>query len=275
MTLRRSLMLAFGLSCLATLWAFQRPFREYPGRENPGLPLPPDWQEKTEWVFARLMYPPASFGFGRRGAFGSYWTQGYSSWTTDYPRCERHFAQALRRLTRIHTRSVEQPVNIDEGDHYDWPFLYAVEVGRWDLTDAQAKGLREYLLRGGFFFVDDFHGSYEWEVFMATMRRVFPDRPVVDLPDKDAIFHLIYDLDDKYQVPGAQFLYSGQTWERDGFKAQWRGIYDDHGRLMVVICANMDLGDAWEHADNPNYPQPYSALAIRIGVNYIVYGMTH
>jgi len=269
------LILASGLLA-ATLFAFQRPFREYPGRENPGLPLPPDWQEQTEWVFARLMYPPASFGFGRRG-FGGYgnWTQGYSSWTTDYPRCERHFSQALRRLTRVHTRSVEQPVNLDEGDQYDWPFLYAVEVGQWGLTDAQAKGLREYLLRGGFFFVDDFHGTFEWEVFMASMRRVFPDRPVVDLPETDPIFHLIYDLDDKYQVPGAQFLRSGRTYEADGYRAQWRGIYDDHGRVMVAICANMDLGDAWEHADNPRYPQPYSALAIRIGVNYIIYGMTH
>jgi hypothetical protein len=276
MTRRKWLLLAGGLGLAATLCAFQRPFREYPGRENPGLPLPPDWQEKTEWAFARLMYPPASFGgFGRRfGGFGN-WTQGYSSWTTDYPRCERHFAQALRRLTRIHTRSVEQPVNLDEGDQYDWPFLYAVEVGRWDLSDAQAKGLREYLLRGGFFFVDDFHGTYEWEVFMASMRRVFPDRPVVDLPPADPIFHLIYDLDDKYQVPGAQFVYSHRTYERDGFSAQWRGIYDDHGRVMVAICSNMDLGDSWEHADDPDYPQKFSALGIRIAVNYVTYAMTH
>ena len=214
-------------------------------------------------------------GFGRGRFGGGSWTQGYSSWTTDYPRSDRHFVEAMRRLTRVHARSVEQPVNLDEGDAYDWPFLYAVEVGHWQLTDAQAKGLREFLLRGGFFMCDDFHGTMEWEIFEESMRRVFPDRPIVDLENKDAIFHAIYDLDDRYQVPGAQYLRSGQTWEQDGYEAKWRGIYDDHGRLMVAICHNMDLGDSWEHADNPRYLEKFSALGIRIGINYVVYSMTH
>src|SRR6185436_6675523 len=127
-------------------------------------------------VFARLMYPPAYYGRGfGYGRSSGYWQQGSSSWTTDYQRSDRHFVAAMRRLTRVHSRSVEQPVNLDEGDQYDWPFLYAVEVGHWQLTDAQAKGLREYLLRGGFFMCDDFHGSFEWEAFMQSMRRVFPD----------------------------------------------------------------------------------------------------
>ena len=181
----------------------------------------------------------------------------------------------MRRLTRVHSRSVEQPVNLDEGDAYDWPFLYAVEVGHWQLTDAQAKALREFLLRGGFFMCDDFHGTQEWEIFVDSMRRVFPDRPIVDLENKDAIFHTIYDLDDRYQVPGAQYLRSGRTYEYDGYDAKWRGIYDDKGRLMVAICHNMDLGDSWEHADNPQYSEKFSALGIRIGINYVVYSMTH
>ncbi len=274
---RRALWTAAGsLVLLATALA-QRPFREYPGNEYENFPLPPDWQQKTEWAFARLMYPPA---YGRRGGFGRFgrfgdWTQGSSSWTTDYPRSDRHFAQALRRLTRVNTRSVEQPVNLDEGDQYDWPWLYAVEVGHWNLTDDQAKSLREFLLRGGFFMCDDFHGTREWEVFLASMRRVFPDRPIVDLPNGEAIFHSIYDLDDRFQVPGAQFLRSGQTWEFDGYHDAWRGIYDDKGRVMVAICHNMDLGDSWEWADEPRYPEKYSGMGIRIGVNYVVYAMTH
>src|SRR6185369_6509093 len=105
--------------------------------------------------------------------------------------------------------------------------------------------------------------------------RVFPDRAVVDIEDKDAIFHTIYDLDDRYQVPGAQFLYTGSTSEHGGIKDVWRGIYDDKGRLMVAIVHNSDLGDSWEHADNPRYPQEYSALGIRIGINYVIYSMTH
>jgi hypothetical protein len=150
-----------------------------------------------------------------------------------------------------------------------------VEVGHWDLTDAQAQKLREYLLRGGFFMCDDFHGSREWQVFVASMSRVFPDRPIVDIPDGDPIFHTVFDLAEKYQVPGAQFLESGRTYEWDGVAPEWRGIYDDKGRLMVAICHNMDLGDSWEHADNPEYPEKYSSLGLRIGVNYIVYSMTH
>jgi hypothetical protein len=265
------------LLVLTSLAAFQRPFREFPGREYNDFPLPRDFQEPAEWVFARLMYPPSMYGgrFGRGRFGGGSWAQGYSSWTTDYPRSDRHFVEAMRRLTRVNARSVEQPVNLDEGDAYDWPFLYAVEVGHWQLTDEQAKGLREFLLRGGFFMCDDFHGTMEWEIFAESMRRVFPDRPIVDLENKDAIFHAIYDLDDRYQVPGAQYLWSGQTWERDGYDAKWRGIYDDHGRLMVAICHNMDLGDSWEHADNPRYLEKFSALGIRIGINYVVYSMTH
>ena len=269
---------AAALLVMTSLAAFQRPFREFPGREYSDFPLPRDFQEPAEWVFARLMYPPAMYGgrgFGRGRFGGGDWSQGYSSWTTDYPRSDRHFAEAMRRLTRVHTRSVEQPVNLDEGDAYDWPFLYAVEVGHWQLTDAQAKGLREFLLRGGFFMCDDFHGTQEWEIFVDSMRRVFPDRPIVDLENKDAIFHTIYDLDDRYQVPGAQYLWSGRTYEYDGYDAKWRGIYDEHGRLMVAICHNMDLGDSWEHADNPRYQEKFSALGIRIGINYVVYSMTH
>jgi hypothetical protein len=261
----------------SVLYAWQRPFRQYPGREYEDFPLPPDWQEKTEWAFARLMYPPSTRigrGFYRGGGRAN-WTQGYSSWTTDYPRSDRHFSEALRRLSRIHARSVEQPVNLDDGDQYDWPWLYAVEVGHWELTDAQAKALREYLLRGGFFMCDDFHGTVEWSVFEYSMRKVFPDRDIVDLPNGDPIFHTIYDLDGRYQVPGAQYLRSHRTFEQDGYRDTWRGIYDDKGRLMVAICHNMDLGDSWEWADDPRYDEKFSALGIRIGVNYVAYAMTH
>ncbi|MCU1294425.1 MAG: hypothetical protein JWP08_3275, partial [Bryobacterales bacterium] len=173
-------------------------------------------------------------------------------------------------------RSVEEPVAAEDGDDiYNWPWLYAVEVGHWDLTDLQAAKLRDYLSRGGFFMCDDFHGTWEWETFVASMNRVLPGRPIVDIPNTDPIFHTVYDLDDRYQVPGEQFVYTRRVYERDGFEARWRGIYDDKGRLMVAICHNMDLGDSWEHADNPLYPEQYSALGFRIGVNYLVYAMTH
>jgi hypothetical protein len=266
-----------GLAVLGTLCAFQLPFREYPGIEYDNFPLPPDYQEKTEWVFARLMYPQARGGFRGYGRWGNGdWRRGFSMWTQDYPRADRHFSQAIRRLTRINARSVEQPVNLDDGDDvYNWPWLYAVQVGHWDLSDGQAKKLRDYLLRGGFFMCDDFWGDTDWEIFEASMKRVFPDRPIVDLDDGATIFHTVFDLNDRYQVPGARYLSTGVTWKCENCPARWRGIYDDQGRLMVAMTVNSDIGDSWEWADDPRYLEKFSALGIRIGVNYIVYAMTH
>ena len=111
---------------------------------------------------------------------------------------------------------------------FDYPFLYAVEVGRWDL-DEEAARLREYLLRGGFLMVDDFHGSVQWESFMESMRRVFPDREVVEIPDDHEVFHVVCDLDHKVQIPGIYALMSGRTYEQDGVEPHWRGVFDDDG----------------------------------------------
>jgi Domain of unknown function (DUF4159) len=135
--------------------------------------------------------------------------------------------------------------------------------------------MRDYLLRGGFLMVDDFHGTYEWDIFLEGMRKILPDRAIVDLENSEAIFHTLYDLDDRFQVPGIQILRSGVPYEKGGIEAKWRGIYDEKGRVVVAICHNMDLGDAWEWADEPRYPERYASLAYRIGLNYIIYAMTH
>jgi hypothetical protein len=265
--------LAGGFAFLGALYAFQRPFRQYRGVEYWDFELPPDYQEKTEWAFARLMYPPGP-NDGYRGRFSGDWREGLSLWTQDYPRADRHFSLAVRRLTRIHVRSAEQPVNLEDGDDvYNWPWLYAVQVGEWGLTDGEAKVLRDYLLRGGFFMADDFHGSLEWEVFNGAMKKVFPERQIVEIPDSDAIFHTVYDLDNRYQIPGAEHLRLG--YKNDGKGAHWKGIYDDKGRIMVAASFNSDVGDSWEWADSPEYPERFSDLGIRIGVNYVVYAMTH
>ena len=241
-------------------------FREYPAWEYNNFPIPADSDVPGEWVFARFMYRAVPAWSGYR----------LINWTIDYPRSDRHLSAAVRRLTRIQTRSVEEPVAAEDGDDiYNWPWLYAVEVGHWDLTDLQAAKLRDFLERGGFFMCDDFHGTIEWQTFESSMKKVFPDRPIVDLPNSEAIFHTVYDLDDRYQVPGEQFVRSHLTYEKDGYQPRWRGIYDDKGRVMVAICHNMDLGDSWEHADNPEYPEQYSALGFRIGIDYLIYAMTH
>jgi hypothetical protein len=256
----------------------QRPFKEYEAQEYNDFPLPPDYQKKTEWTRARLKYPSvyANSGYRRRGDL---------NWTIDFPRSDRHLLEGVRRLTRIDSRSVEQVVELDgEDDIYNWPMLYAVEVGHWDLPDNQAGQLRDFLLRGGFLMVDDFHGDEpyhnvysEWQVFLASMNKVFPDRPIQDLEDSNPLFHTIYDLDQRFQVAGWQWYRSGRTYEagETGKDPHWRAIFDDKGRVMVAICHNMDLGDAWEWSDDPRYPEKWASLAYRIAMNYFIYDLTH
>jgi hypothetical protein len=274
--------LSLGLVLIGGVFAFQRPFRVYRSLEAyDDIPLPPDWKEQTEWVQARLMYPQhpeARFArFARRFGGMLDWRQGGTSWSQDYPRADRHFAQALRRLTRVHARSVEQPVNPDDiDDFYNWPWLVAGEMGDWKLTPAQVKVVREFLLRGGFLMLDDFWGPEEYARFDETMSKIFPDRPIVEIPDKESIFHTVYDLDQRYQVLGQWALYGNrQNYRAAGTVAHWMGIYDDHGRVMVAISFNSDLGDSWEWADEPRYPEKFSDLGIRLTVDYVIYAMTH
>ena len=274
-----------------TLWA-QDPFREYPAWEYNNFPLPKDYLVPGEWTFARLMYPssPVYVDWQSTLHAADDWHQGNTNWTIDYPRSDRHLALAIRRLTRIDARSAEQPVNLEQDDDvFNYPWLYAVEVGHWQLTDQMVAKFREFLDRGGFFMCDDFHGTQEWAVFTASLQKVFPDKliatcpfngggaacDVIDLPKTEAIFHTIYDLDDKYQVPGAQYLRSHRTYEFDGYDPHWRGVYDARGRVVVAICNDMDLGDSWEWADDPGYDEKFSAMGFRIAANYLVYAMTH
>jgi hypothetical protein len=286
MKMQRALVFAVcGLALAGAVYGFQKPFRQFISLEGyDNIPLPPDYNEKTEWVFGRLMYPQhPEARFGGRGyrRFGGLdWREGGTSWTQDYPRADRHFAQALRRLTRVHVRSAEQPVNPDDlDDFYNWPWLNAGEMGDWKLTSAEAKTLREYLLRGGFLMLDDFWGPDEYARFAESMKVVFPDRPVIDIDNSDPIFHVVYDLDDRYQVLGQWALGGrrggGMSQRAAGTVAHWMGVYDDKQRVMVAICFNSDIGDSWEWADDPRYPEKFSALGIRIGINYVVYSMTH
>ncbi len=278
---------ALGLLTFLGLLHAQKPFKQWPAIEYDNFPLPPDWNQKTDWTRARLRYPDI-LGYPNNSrlvmrdgsAFPGYWTM-------DYPRSDRHLLQGVRRLTLIDTRSVEQVVSLDGTDEiFNWPIIYAVEVGHWRLPADEAAQLRDYLLRGGFLMVDDFHGSNardhdqgidEWETFTDSMSLVFPDRNIEDIPDGDPIFHMLYDLQDRFQVPGAQYFDTGITYEKGptGKVPHWRAIRDDHGRIMVAICHNMDLGDAWEVSDEPRYPEKWASLAYRIAMNYFIYDLSH
>ena len=221
-----------------------------------------DWPT-NEFEFARLFYSDG--GYGWRGG----------SWRVDWPDAEYHFTEGVSRLTRVQMGRQGVIVRLTDDTIFDYPWLYAVEVGYWRLSEYEAERLREYLLRGGFLMVDDFHGSRQWLGFTESLNRVFPDRPVVEIEDSHEVFHAVYDLDQRIQIPGIAALSRGVTYEDDGYEPHWRGVYDDDGRLMIAINWNMDLGDAWEHADDPGYPHPMTALAYRFAVNYVIYSMTH
>jgi hypothetical protein len=249
-----------------SLWAFQRGIRNLFPESDDDSP-PADANEKTEFVWTRLR-------FGNVLGGGSMWSMR-GAWTVDYPKADRQFLQGVRRLTRLQARSMEHVVDLISDDIYNYPFAYAVEVGHWSLPDEQARKLREYIDRGGFLMTDDFHGTYEWDLFTASLNKGFGDRVITDLENDDPIFHVVFDLNERMQVPGIVNYPFRQTHEYDGFEPKWRAVRDDKGRIVLGICHNMDQGDAWEWADNPRYPEKYAGQAYRTGINYIVYAMTH
>ena len=238
------------------------------------------------FYFTRAAYSGVGGGLPSRGPAGTAdprgaWRAtdecggGFCAWATDYPKAERQFLTVLRRLTNLDASPAENAVRLDDPALRAYPFIYAVEVGDMDLTPEEVDGLRSYLLAGGFLVVDDFWGSYEWESFEAQMRRVFPEYPLVEVPGEHPVFSAFYDIERILQVPNLGNARLRITAEKGGDVPHLRGIFDDRGRLMVAVNFNTDLGDAWEWAEQPDYPLEYSTFAYQIGVNLVVYAMSH
>lgn len=204
------------------------------------------------------------------------------AWSTDFPKGDRQFMQVVQRLSGVDASPWENPIALDDPALRRYPFLYTLEMGWSNLTEEEVAGLRGYLQAGGFLVVDDFWGSRQWAQFERQMRRVLPGRPIVEVPRDHLLFRVYYDIDgDILQIPNVGYAYNVQagianppTSEEDGFEAHVRGIFDDQGRLMVAINWNTDLGDAWEHAENPYYPLKFSTFACELGLNMIIYGMS-
>jgi len=215
---------------------------------------------------------PHEFYF-TRAIYSSGW--GWSRWATDYPKADRQFMTVVNRLIDIDGSPYENAVRLDDPRIRDFPFLYALEVGDIALSQAEIEGLRNYLLAGGFLVIDDFWGSWEWAAFEQQIRKVFPEHPIVEVPLDHPVFNAVYRIDEVLQVPAIGNYWGGRTWERDGYEAHVRGIFDDKGRLMVLINWNTDLGDAWEWAERPEYPLKFSTFAVEMGINFIVYAMSH
>jgi len=228
-----------------------------------------DVRLEAEFHFIRLEY--VDLAQARQ-----FWGRGW--WRQDWPAAEIHFSEGVRRLTALDVGE-ERHVPLTDDRIFDYPWAYATQVGYWQLGDDEVARLREYLLRGGFLVVDDFYGAPQWAVFRETMYRLFPDFPIVEIAEGDELLHVLYDLDQRTQIPGLRHLRrapgGGIVIEPQDTGPHWRGIYDEEGRLLIAINFNMDVGDAWEHADMPEYPEPMTALAYRFGINYILYAMTH
>jgi hypothetical protein len=247
-----------------------------------------------EFYFTRLMYSGNAGRSGRYTGFGGVGERECatlrpgeggggagrgSTWATDYPASDCKFMWGVERLTgvNVYARS-PHTVAIMDPKLFDYPYLYAVEVGRgMDLSEEEAQTLREYLLRGGFLHIDDFWGPDEKANFEYQMEKIFPDREIKRLDLEHEVFGVFFDIDRVVQIPGIQAARRGaRTYqdERDREPVIY-GISDDTGRLMVVVTYNSDLGDAWEWMDDPEYPEIYSGQAYRMGVNFIIYSMTH
>jgi hypothetical protein len=183
----------------------------------------------------------------------------------------------VSRLTGVRVHPDPNVIGIMDDELFKFPYVYAVEVGGMVLSQQEAERLREYLLRGGFLHVDDFWGGREAGNFEAQIRKVFPDRPIERLPLSHEIFHTFFDVDTVMQIPNrGNGCNGGETWESpDDKEPGIFGISDDNGRIMVVVTYNSDLGDAWEYMDLPCYPETYSGQAYRMGINFMVYAMTH
>lgn len=245
----------FALLAVCALWALEN-------RENAARPA-------AEFHFLRMEYvdlPTARRGFSR----------GW--WRQDWPEADDHFTQGIRRLTRIDIGE-QRHLPLTDDRVYEYPWIYATQVAYWDLSENEIRRLRDYLFRGGFLVVDDFHGPEDWAVFRSSMERILPGRPILDIDETDQILRVLYDIKERTYIPGLRHLRRGPGGaihvQPQAIPPTWRAIYDDKGRMLVAINFNMDIGDAWEHADLPEYPEAMTALAYRFGINYIVYSMTH
>lgn len=230
---------------------------------------------EAEFHFIRTEYADSpefarGFGYVSRGGRGSGW------WAQDWPDAENHFTVGIQRLTRIDTGDPRH-LPLTDDRIFDYPWIYATQTAWWDLSEPETSRLREYLLRGGFLVVDDFWGEDDWQLFAHTMNRVLPGRPIPDLAETDSVMHVLYDIQEKDRtfIPGSRHLRGGRVVQPAGTEPAWRAMYDDKDRMVVAVNFNTDVGDAWEFADVPYYPEAMTTLAYRYGINYIVYSMTH
>ncbi|MGD9903153.1 MAG: DUF4159 domain-containing protein [Vicinamibacterales bacterium] len=225
-----------------------------------------------QWTFVRVKYTPTTGDLAMRTRVGV-WDD---PWAIDAPAAEQNLSRRVQTATAV---EVGEPLvmALDDPRLWQYPWLYLVEPSNAVLSDDEAATLREFLLRGGTLTLDDFHGSFEWDLTVRQLAKVFPDREIVDLPPSHPIFSCFYTLDRYPQVPGLGSFFNGRTWEKGGFTARLRAILDDDGRPMVLINWNTDMGDGWEWSNAEDYPGylKWTSVAYQMMINEIVYTLTH
>ena len=260
----RPLVAALGIACLALapLWQTRA------GAELPGVS--DDRFAGLQWRFVRIKYHFVGEGTTAGQDFYG------DPWYIDAPAAEQNLSRRIKTATAIH---VEDPIvlTLDDPRLFAHPWIYFVEPGTLRMTDSDVVTLREFLLRGGTATFDDFHGPYEWENFAGEMKRVFPDREIVEVPKDHPVFSSFYRLDGYPQVAGLGSFLAGRSWEKGGYVAHLRTILDADGRPMMFINWNTDMGDGWEWSNAQDYPDyvKYTSMAYRMGINEIIYALTH
>jgi hypothetical protein len=238
----------------------------------------PTWPVSKElpndlFTFCRLRHNSQKSGRRR---------QGGGDWLTDYPDADLNFSYRLQQLTSLQVSPKGAVVDIDPEQMRHYPFIYMIEPGHITLTDEDAKTMRDYMMNGGFIMVDDFWGEEQWDNFYSAVKQIFPDREVQELPLEHEIFHMVFPLKVKPQIPSVNAAIEGRsqgiTYEREDAKTpHYRAIFDDKKRIIMMICHNTDLGDGWEEeGTDPWYFREFSEkYAYPLGINIIFYALTH
>lgn len=225
--------------------------------------------EKDVFTFARIKRRRAYDGDG-------------SAWTTDAPDSDLNLSYRLQQMTSMRVDPEGRFLWLTDKDLNQFPFIYMVEPGSLYLSDEEITALRKYLLNGGFLMLDDFWGEYAWMIVEETFKKVLPERQFVELPMDHPLYHCVFEIKSKGQVPnvhmGERSAQTGVTWERsDAREVHHRAIFDEKGRMMVIATHNTDNGDGWEReGESDYYFRNFSEkIAYPLGINIIFYAMTH
>ena len=220
-------------------------------------------------------FPNDTFQFVRMKA------ENHSEWATDYPDSDLNFSFRLQQMTSLKVNPHPIVVSPTDPKLKECPFLYTLETATLQLTPKEITALREYFNTGGFLMIDDFWGDRAWDNTVKEMKKIFPDKEIKELKLDHPIFNIVFPIKEKPQIPAIGFAvsnrYTGITSPSVGGPPNFYGIYDDKGRMMVLICRNTDLGDGWEReGEDPYYFKAFSEKsAYPLGINIIVYMMTH